>query len=438
MLLDRPGQWTRCDELIVGHHYLKDAALVGEHLRYVFVYKGQWLALATWGAPALHLKARDEFIGWSHEQCRQRRFLIANNARLLVLPGWHIPNLISRFMKLMLGRISQDWQDRWKHPLALVETFVDPQLYQGTAYKVSGWSHLGRTAGWKRDASDFYLKHDRPKQVWARELTRGACKKLRAEHLPAPWAAAQPQVAPRCTVKAGEIRGLIDHVAAEVPEFRRAQALAFPVPGLVGLTVMAMTTGVRLGAQDLADYADTLSQGQLRALRFRRDPDSGEVRCPKKTVFHTFLSTVQAAALERTLLRWQNRLLGPVQDNVILVDGKKMRHGGVEMVNATTGRGRFLGSMITPDKTNEITAARAVLKTQNLAGKLVIADALHTNGETARQILYEQGGDYLLTVKGNQPELQKTLSGLFEKQAFSPSGHGPDPSADAGEKSRTP
>ncbi|HTG44942.1 MAG TPA: Druantia anti-phage system protein DruA, partial [Verrucomicrobiae bacterium] len=71
MLLDRPGQWTRCDELIVGHHYLKDAALVGEHLRYVFVYKGQWLALATWGAPALHLKARDEFIGWSHEQCRQ-------------------------------------------------------------------------------------------------------------------------------------------------------------------------------------------------------------------------------------------------------------------------------------------------------------------------------------------------------------------------------
>ena len=140
--------------------------------------------------------------------------------------------------------------------------------------------------------------------------------------------------------------------------------------------------------------------------------------------------------MERALLLWQNQLLGPVQDNVVLVDGKKMRHGGVEMVNATTGNGRFLGSIITPDKTNEITAAREVLKAQDLAGKLVIADALHTNQDTARQILYEQGGDYLLTVKGNQPELQKILSGLFEKQAFSPSGHGADPGPCGGEQSR--
>jgi hypothetical protein len=39
-------------------------------------------------------------------------------------------------MKLMLARLSADWQQRWSHPLALVETFVDPQLYQGTAYKI--------------------------------------------------------------------------------------------------------------------------------------------------------------------------------------------------------------------------------------------------------------------------------------------------------------
>ena len=39
---------ARCDKLIVEHHYLKDATLVGEQLRYVATYKGQWLALATW------------------------------------------------------------------------------------------------------------------------------------------------------------------------------------------------------------------------------------------------------------------------------------------------------------------------------------------------------------------------------------------------------
>lgn len=432
LLLTRPDDQAHCDELIVEHHYLKDATLVGEHLRYAFIYKGQWLAVATWGAAALHLKARDQFIGWTSEQCRLRRGLIANNTRLLVLPDCHYPNLISRFMKLMLARLPADWQDHWQHPVALVETFVDPQLYQGTAYKVSGWCQLGRTAGWKRDATDYYVKHDRPKQIWVRELARRACQKLRAQKLPPEWASAESELAPRCTVKVPQIQSLVEHLMAEVPEFRRSQGRAYPVAGLVALVVMALATGVRKGPQDLALYADTLSQGQRRALRFRRDPKSREVRCPKTTVFQTLLTTVEAAALERAVLIWQNQLLGPAQDHVVLIDGKKMRGGGLEMVNATTGSGRFLGAVITPDKTNEITAARTVLKTLDLTGKIVVADALHTNAATAQQILYEQGGDYLMTVKGNQPDLHKILSNLFAQEDFSPSTDSAHPRGDTG------
>ena len=167
-LLTRPEDVTRCDKLIVQHHYLHSVSLVGEHLRYAFVYRGQWLAVATWSSAAFHLKDREAFIGWDPEQCRRRRGLLANNSRLLVLPDCHSPNLISRFMKLLLGQLSGDWERRWGHPLARVETFVEPRCYQGTAYKVSGWSHLGRTAGWQREADDFYEKHDAPKQVWVR------------------------------------------------------------------------------------------------------------------------------------------------------------------------------------------------------------------------------------------------------------------------------
>jgi predicted transposase YbfD/YdcC len=58
----------------------------------------------------------------------------------------------------------------------------------------------------------------------------------------------------------------------------------------------------------------------------------------------------------------------------------------------------------------------------DLAGKIVLADALHTQVETAQQILFEQGGDYLLTVKANQPTLQTTLQILFEKTGISPLG----------------
>jgi hypothetical protein len=419
-LLSKPDEVARCDELIFEHHYLHDATLVGEHLRYAVIYKGKWLAVATWSGAALHLKARDQFIGWTAEQCRCRRSLIANNARLLVLPDCRYPNLISRFMKLMLGRLSQDWMECWKHPVVLAETFVDPQLYQGTAYKVSGWSHLGRTAGWKRDAADFYQKHDAPKQIWVRELVKKACVKLRAAELPAQWAGGQLDLVPRCTTKAKEIRSLMEALQQEIPEFRRRQALAYPVAGLLALIVMAMASGVHKGPDDLAQYADTLRQGQLRALRFRRDRHTGRIRCPKKTVFHVVLSEVDAATLERVLLIWQRQLLGPPQDRIVIVDGKKMRHGGVEMVNAVTGAGQYLGGVITSCKSTEVTAARPLLRGLDLAGKTVLTDALHTNEETAQQILFEQGGDYVMTVKGNQPTLQKTLETLFANQGFSP------------------
>jgi hypothetical protein len=431
-LLTSPAEFARCDQAIVEHHYLRNVSLVGEHLRYAFVYKGRWLAVATWSAAAFHLKDRDHFIGWSPEQCRRRRALLANNSRLLVLPGCHSPNLISRFMKLMLAQLSQDWERRWGHPLALVETFVDPGFYQGTAYKVSGWCHLGRTAGWKRDADDFYEKHDAPKQIWVRELVKKACVKLRAPELPPPWAKVEEAMGPRCTAKAAQIRSLMESVRRDIPEFRRPQSLGYPVAGLTCLTVMALAQGVGRGPQDLAQYADTLSQAQLRALGFRHDVDTGEIRCPKTTTFTRFLHGVDDQALEQVLLRWQNQLLGPTQDRIVIIDGKKVRHGGVEIVNAVNSTGRFLGSVMTDSKSNEIPAARQLLRQQDLVGKTVLGDALHTQVETAQQILYEQGGNYLLTVKGNQKTLHSTLENLFVKQAFSPSAHRTNPSHEAG------
>lgn len=431
-LLTSSEDSAQCDEAIVQHHYLHNVSLVGEHLRYAFIYKGRWLAVATWSAASFHIKDRDQFIGWSAEQCRRRRALVANNSRLLVMPDCHYPNLISRFMKLMLGQLSEDWQKRWGHPLALVETFVDPRFYTGTAYKVSGWSHLGKTAGWKRDAEDFYEKNGAPKQIWIRELTRKACVKLRAPQLPEDWAKVEQTARIRCTTKAPEIRSLMETLLKEVPEFRRAQALAYPLPGLVCLMVMAAAQGVVRGPQDLADYAETLSQGQLRALRFRSDPHTGAIRCPKKTTFTRALHEMDDALIEQVLLRWQDQILGARQDRMVVLDGKKVRHGRVEIVNAVDSKGRFLGSVVTESQSNEIPAGRQLLEKQDLLGRIVVADAMHTQDETAQKILFEGGGDYLLTVKGNQSTLQTNLETLFEKQSFSPSAHHADSGAQAG------
>jgi predicted transposase YbfD/YdcC len=433
-LLVRPQDIQKCDRLLIEHHYLHSAQLVGEQLRYAVTWKGQWFAVATWSAAALHLKARDQFIGWTEEQRRQRLPLVVNNSRLYVLPECHYPNLVSRFMKLMLARLSSDWESTWGHPVALAESFVDPQQYRGTAYKVSGWSQLGLTSGWKRSAVDFYEKHDHPKQVWVRGLIKNACVKLRAAQLPPPWAEMLPKVQPRCTVKAGEIASLMERLGRDVPEFRRKQSLAYPIAGMLALIAMAVFSGVTKGYEDLADYAATLSQGQLRALKFRFHGRTGRVRCPQRTSFQRVLTGVNAEILERVLLLWQEQVLGPVQDKLVVLDGKELRHADVESVNAVSGTGRWLGSTQVQEGSNEIPAAREQLAKLDVVDKIVLADAAHTQVETVKQILYEQGGDYLLTVKKNQKGLFETLSTLFTEQRFSPSTHPAHPRPDPGEQ----
>ena len=66
-----------------------------------------------------------------------------------------------------------------------------------------------------------------------------------------------------------------------------------------------------------------------------------------------------------------------------------------------------------------------------LTHKTALADALHTQLETAQQILFEGGGNYALTVKDNQKELVQTLATLLTPGKFSPSGHDPDPRTDS-------
>ncbi len=63
-------------------------------------------------------------------------------------------------------------------------------------------------------------------------------------------------------------------------------------------------------------------------------------------------------------------------------------------------------------KENEVTKAAAALKMVEITGKVVTADALHTQRRLSSQIL-EQGGEYVFPVKENQPGLYKSIQALF-------------------------
>jgi len=84
LLLERKDQ-ERWNQSIVQGHYLHNATLVGEQLRYAASYHGQWLALLGWSGAAWHLAAREAWIGWSEDQRRARLPLLAQNSRFLIL-----------------------------------------------------------------------------------------------------------------------------------------------------------------------------------------------------------------------------------------------------------------------------------------------------------------------------------------------------------------
>ena len=191
---------------------------------------------------------------------------------------------------------------------------------------------------------DFYEKHEHPSRCGFGNWSETPVP-LRAAELPPAWALGLPSP-PRCTAKAGEIASLMERLGREIPEFRRKQGLAYPIAGMLALIAMAAFSGVAQGYEDLADYAATLSQAQLRALKFRLDPHTGRVRCPQRTSFQRVLNAVDAELLERVLLLWQEQVLGPVQDNLVVIDGKAIRHAEVESVSAVSGTGRWLGSTL--------------------------------------------------------------------------------------------
>jgi predicted transposase YbfD/YdcC len=71
-------------------------------------------------------------------------------------------------------------------------------------------------------------------------------------------------------------------------------------------------------------------------------------------------------------------------------------------------------------KTNEHKAALEFLGVLPLEGKIVTGDAMFCQRDFCEEVI-RQGGDYVLTVKDNQPTMMKHIAAMFaESSAFSP------------------
>ena len=99
------------------------------------------------------------------------------------------------------------------------------------------------------------------------------------------------------------------------------------------------------------------------------------------------------------------------------VDGKSARGARrpdgsrVHLFAALTHDGLPAGQVIAPAKGFEIAAFRTLLDRVDLRGRVVTADALHTQVAHAHY-LHRHGAHYVLTVKGNQPKLRARPAAL--------------------------
>ena len=162
------------------HHYLGDARMVGEMLRYVAFVDGKLVALLAWAAAALRNGPRDAVIGWKEAQKAKQLHSVVNNVRFLVLPWVRQPHLASKILGANLRRLRQDWQARHGHEVVLAETFVDAERFKGTCYRAGNWMEVGKTKGFSRTGGS-YRPNGRPKTVFLYRLRKDAYAWLRGE-----------------------------------------------------------------------------------------------------------------------------------------------------------------------------------------------------------------------------------------------------------------
>ena len=136
------------------YHYLGYSRSCGESIKY-FVYSnnGVILACLMFGAAAWSCADRDYYIGWSKEQKRGGLTFLANNHRFLINPWIHVPLLASHTLGIIARRISKDWQEKYGHPLFLIETFVEQDRFRGVSYMAANWRHVGETTGLGRNST---------------------------------------------------------------------------------------------------------------------------------------------------------------------------------------------------------------------------------------------------------------------------------------------
>ena len=183
--------------------------------------------------------------------------------------------------------------------------------------------------------------------------------------------------------------------------------------------ILGVTLGAVICGADTFEEIERFAQARLAALREFLPLPNG---VPSHDTFNRVLSALDRKAFAAGFGRWMADLCEAKGVKAIAIDGKACRaadadtfSGCLHLVSAwATESGLILGQQAVADGSNEIPAIPELLKALDLRKSLVTIDAAGCQTEIVGQIR-SQGGDYLIAVKGNQPELRAAVEAVVER-----------------------
>jgi predicted transposase YbfD/YdcC len=165
------------------------------------------------------------------------------------------------------------------------------------------------------------------------------------------------------------------------------------------------------GAQDWQQIV-TFGRKRLEWLRGFLELPNG---IPSHDTFERVFDRLKPQAFQACFREWVQAVSAALRIKHIAIDGKALRGsasaklGPLHLVSAwATAQHLSLGQVAVAAKSNEITAIPVLLELLDLNGALVTIDAMGCQKEIAQQIV-AGGGDYLLAVKDNQPNLLEDI-----------------------------
>ncbi len=212
------------------------------------------------------------------------------------------------------------------------------------------------------------------------------------------------------------LRALLDHFSI-IEDPREAWRVAHPLPEVLLLVVCGTIA-------DCDDFDGIALWGEAHLAFLRRYlPFHHGAPCGRW--LNLLMNRINPALFSSAFTAWV-RETWPDRPNLVAIDGKTLRRshdradgkGPLHLVSAFATTSRLvLGQEPVESKTNELSAIPVLLErlgeNGGLKGALVSIDAIATNAKIA-QAIKDEGADYLLAVKANQPTLRAETKGAFD------------------------